>query len=46
MQKVRYIAVEGPIGVGKSSLAEILAKELNGRALLEEIDTNPFLPRF
>lgn len=42
----RYIAIEGPIGVGKSSLAGLLARELGGRTLLEEVDENPFLPRF
>ena len=46
MEKSRYIAIEGPIGVGKSSLAELLAKELNGRTLIEEVDANPFLPKF
>ncbi len=42
----RYIAVEGPIGVGKTSLARILARELNGRLILEKAEDNPFLPRF
>lgn len=42
----RYIAVEGPIGVGKTSLAERLAERLGGRALLEEPEKNPFLPAF
>ena len=46
MEKSRYIAIEGPIGVGKSSLAELLAKELGGRTLIEEVDANPFLPKF
>lgn len=46
MEKSRYIAIEGPIGVGKSSLAEFLAKELNGRTLIEEVDANPFLSKF
>ncbi len=46
MEKSRYIAIEGPIGVGKSSLAELLANELNGRTLIEEVDANPFLPKF
>ena len=41
-----YIAVEGPIGVGKSSLARLLADELNARLVLEEVETNPFLSRF
>ncbi len=42
----RYIAIEGPIGVGKTTLAEILAEELGARTLLEDVDSNPFLPRF
>lgn len=46
MEKSQYVAIEGPIGVGKSSLVELLAKELGGRTLLEAVDDNPFLPRF
>ena len=46
MEKSRYIAIEGPIGVGKSSLAELLANELGGRTLLEEVEDNAFLPKF
>jgi deoxyadenosine/deoxycytidine kinase len=41
-----YIAVEGPIGVGKTSLARLLAQELSGRLVLEEVEENPFLARF
>jgi deoxyadenosine/deoxycytidine kinase len=41
-----YIAVEGPIGVGKTSLARLLAAEFNGRLILEEVEDNPFLARF
>jgi deoxyadenosine/deoxycytidine kinase len=41
-----YIAVEGPIGVGKTSLARLLARELNARLILEEVEDNPFLARF
>ncbi|MBI5893925.1 MAG: deoxynucleoside kinase [Deltaproteobacteria bacterium] len=46
MEKPRYIAVEGPIGVGKTSLAELLAREFNGRFILEDIDANPFISNF
>jgi deoxyadenosine/deoxycytidine kinase len=46
MENLRYIAIEGPIGVGKSSLAELISKEFNGRTLIEEVDANPFLPKF
>ena len=42
----RYVVVEGPIGVGKSSLARLLAKEFNARAFLEKPEENPFLGRF
>jgi deoxyadenosine/deoxycytidine kinase len=42
----RYIVVEGPIGVGKTSLAERLARRLEGRTLLETADDNPFLTPF
>jgi len=44
--KPRYIAVEGPIGVGKSSLAEILGQELAARVILERPEENPFLGAF
>ena len=39
----RHIAVEGPIGVGKTSLVELLANRFEGVMVLEDI-TNPFLP--
>jgi deoxyguanosine kinase len=41
----RYIAVEGPIRVGKSTLARILAERLNAQRVMERED-NPFLPAF
>ncbi len=41
-----YIAVEGLIGAGKTTLAKRLAREWEGRIVLEEFDDNPFLPRF
>ncbi len=41
-----YIAVEGPIGVGKTSLTRLLARELGARLVLEEVEENPFLARF
>jgi len=41
-----YIVVEGPIGVGKTSLARRLADTLNTETLLEAAAENPFLPRF
>jgi deoxyadenosine/deoxycytidine kinase len=44
--RFRYIAVEGPIGVGKTSLARRLATAAGGDLLLENPDDNPFLTRF
>ena len=42
----RFIAVEGPIGVGKTSLARRLAETFNYEILLENPEENPFLERF
>jgi deoxyguanosine kinase len=42
----RFIAVEGPIGVGKTTLAKRLATSFNCEAFLEKADENPFLERF
>jgi len=46
LAKYRHIVVEGPIGVGKTSLARRLAERLESNLLLERPDENPFLPRF
>jgi|TARA_B110000495_G_scaffold141922_1_gene124875 deoxyadenosine/deoxycytidine kinase len=46
LRNLYYIAIEGPIGVGKTSLANLMAKELTARLVLEEFDENPFLPDF
>ena len=46
MEKSRYIAIEGPIGVGKTTLATALAERLGGRVVLEAVEENPFLPGF
>jgi len=42
----RFIAVEGPIGVGKTSLTRRLADTFNYEVLLEKAEENPFLDRF
>lgn len=42
----RYVVVEGPIGVGKTSLARRLAKSFGSELVLEQGDENPFLERF
>ena len=46
MASPSYIVVEGPIGVGKTSLATRLAESLNCESVLEEPSENPFLERF
>jgi len=43
--KLRHVAVDGPIGVGKTSLVEMLARRFHGTKVLEDVD-NPFLPDF
>ena len=44
-EQPRFIAVEGPIRVGKSSLAQVLAETLHARRIVEP-ENNPFLDRF
>ncbi len=46
MRNLYYVAIEGPIGVGKTSLAKLMSTELGARLVLEEFDENPFLPDF
>ena len=46
MRTTYHIAIEGTIGVGKSSLANILAEKLDARVILEEFEENPFLSEF
>jgi deoxyguanosine kinase len=46
LEKYRYIVVEGPIGVGKTSLARKIAAETSAQAVLEQPQENPFLERF
>lgn len=46
--KYNYIAIEGTLGVGKTTLATRIARDFNGKLILEEFepDKNPFLPKF
>jgi deoxyguanosine kinase len=44
--RYRYVAVEGVIGVGKTTLVHRLAQRLDARIVLEEFEENPFLPDF
>jgi deoxyadenosine/deoxycytidine kinase len=46
LEKYRYIVVEGPIGVGKTSLTQRLADYAGAEAMLEKPQENPFLVRF
>ena len=46
MDRLRYVVVEGPIGVGKTSLARRLGARLSAELLLEDPGENPFLARF
>jgi deoxyadenosine/deoxycytidine kinase len=41
-----YVAIEGLIGAGKTTLTKRLAERWSGRIVLEEFEDNPFLPRF
>ena len=46
LESARHVVVEGPIGVGKTSLARRLASHLEAQTLLEQPELNPFLTRF
>ncbi|HAY35278.1 MAG TPA: deoxynucleoside kinase, partial [Ignavibacteria bacterium] len=45
-KKIRYIAIEGVIGAGKTSLAKKLSERLNAKLILEDFEDNPFLEKF
>lgn len=45
-KKIKYIAIEGVIGSGKTSLAKKLAERLNAKVILEKFEDNPFLEKF
>ena len=44
--KIKYIAIEGVIGAGKTSLARMIAEKLNAKLVLESFEDNPFLEKF
>ena len=46
MKGLNYIAVEGAIGVGKTSLARLISEEVGARFVCEQVDENPFLKSF
>jgi deoxyguanosine kinase len=45
-EKYRHIVIEGPIGVGKTSLAKLIAERFSAELLLEKPEENPFLEKF
>ncbi|MDE0534646.1 2-amino-4-hydroxy-6-hydroxymethyldihydropteridine diphosphokinase [Tenacibaculum sp. L6] len=45
-EKYNYIAIEGNIGAGKTSLANMMSDEFNAKIVLERFADNPFLPKF
>lgn len=44
--RYNYIAIEGNIGAGKTSLSSMIAQQYNGKLILEEFEDNSFLPKF
>ncbi|MDC0637136.1 2-amino-4-hydroxy-6-hydroxymethyldihydropteridine diphosphokinase [Flavobacteriaceae bacterium] len=46
LARLKYIAIEGNIGAGKTSLASMLARDFNGKLILERFKDNAFLPEF
>ena len=44
--KYNFVTIEGNIGAGKTTLAQLLSKHFNARLILEEFADNPFLPKF
>jgi len=46
LKNLYYIAIEGPIGVGKTSLAKLISEEMEAKTIFEEFEENPFLSNF
>ena len=46
MRNLNYVAIEGAIGVGKTSLAKLLSDKLGAKLILEKFEDNPFLSEF
>jgi len=46
MKELRFIAIEGVIGAGKTSMAKVLADKIHSGVILEEFEENPFLAKF
>jgi len=46
MRNLNYVAIEGAIGVGKTSLAKLLSDRLGAKLVLEKFEENPFLSEF
>ncbi len=46
LENIKYIAVEGVIGAGKTSLAEKISETLSAKTIYEEFEQNPFLEEF
>ena len=46
MDRPLYIAIEGPIGVGKTTLVRRISERMRARVVLEVVEENPFLPKF
>ncbi len=46
MKDIKYIALDGPIGVGKTSLTKLLTQHFNARGIFEKAEENPFLTKF
>ena len=44
--KLQFLAIEGNIGAGKSTLVKMIAKDFNAKMILERFADNPFLPKF